>query len=199
MAKPILCLDFDGVIHSYASGWKGADVIPDPPVDGAIAFMLGALNHFDVVIFSSRSNQPGGLEAMRAWLRKEADAAWYESPVGPGLEDVRFVTEKPPALITIDDRALLFDGIWPSFEELKAFKPWNKRALGATGKFPQGKLQDDDEGELRMAIAYDKLNGIVRVEFGKPVAWLGLPPPEAIQFARLLLRHAGAKKIEIEI
>ena len=28
--KPILCLDFDGVIHSYISGWKGADVIPDP-------------------------------------------------------------------------------------------------------------------------------------------------------------------------
>ena len=29
MAKPILCLDFDGVIHRYDSGWKGADVIPD--------------------------------------------------------------------------------------------------------------------------------------------------------------------------
>ena len=31
MPKPILCLDFDGVVHSYTSGWKGADVIPDPP------------------------------------------------------------------------------------------------------------------------------------------------------------------------
>ena len=64
MGKPILCLDFDGVIHSYTSGWKGADVIPDPPVDGALDFLERASAHFDVQIFSSRSNQPGGIEAM---------------------------------------------------------------------------------------------------------------------------------------
>ena len=124
--KPILCLDFDGVVHSYTSRWQGADVIPDGPVEGAIAFMLGALHRFDVVIFSSRSNQKGGLDAMKRWLRAHAGAAWYESPDGQGLEDVRFVTEKPPALVTLDDRAITFTGTWPTLESIAQFKPWNK-------------------------------------------------------------------------
>ena len=68
MSKPILCVDFDGVIHSYASGWKGADAIPDPPVPGAMEFLREALRHFRVSIFSSRSNQPGGIAAMQARL-----------------------------------------------------------------------------------------------------------------------------------
>jgi hypothetical protein len=129
MAKPILCLDFDGVIHSYNSGWKGADVVPDPPTEGAIAFMLAALRHFDVTIFSSRSNQRGGLNAMKEWLREHAGGCWHPSPDGPGLEDVRFVTEKPAAMLTIDDRALTFTGDWRDFNPAKllTFQPWNKR------------------------------------------------------------------------
>ena len=34
MYIPTVSFDFDGVIHSYRSGWKGAAVIPDPPVEG---------------------------------------------------------------------------------------------------------------------------------------------------------------------
>lgn len=127
MNKPILCLDFDGVIHSYTSRWQGADVIPDPPVEGAIAFVLGALHDFDVVIFSSRSNQPGGIAAMQKWLKEHAGSCWYESPAGPGLEDVRFVKEKPPAMVTLDDRAITFTGTFPNPHDLLGFKPWNKK------------------------------------------------------------------------
>ena len=129
MSKPILCLDFDGVVHSYISGWQGADIITDPPVDGAIAFMIQALDHFDVCVFSSRSNQKGGVRAMENWLKEHAGACWYPSPAGAGLEEVRFVTEKPPAFLTIDDRAITFHGDFSTLspEELLKFKPWNKR------------------------------------------------------------------------
>lgn len=131
MSKPILCLDFDGVIHSYTSPWVDAQTIPDPPVEGAIAFMLAALNHFDVVIYSSRSKDPRGIAAMKSWLYEHAGAAWHESPCGPGLEDVRFEHQKPAAFLTIDDRALTFDGAWPSLDAIKTFKPWNKRGPAA--------------------------------------------------------------------
>jgi hypothetical protein len=38
-----------------------------------------------------------------------------------------------------------------------------------------------------------------RTNFGKPIAWFAMPPEHAINFARLLLRHAGVKKVEIEL
>ena len=201
MNKPILCLDFDGVIHTYSSGWKGADVIPDPPVDGAMEFLWRATDHFRVAIFSSRSNQKGGLRAMKVWLTENFRFFWAadRTTCDDKLAEIEWPTEKPAAFVTIDDRALTFDGSWPSIESLKDFKPWNKRPFGATGHFSDGKIDDSDQGDLRLGVAYDKLNGIVRVEFGKPVAWLGLPSPQAIEFARLILKNAGAKKIEIEI
>ena len=127
MSKPILCLDFDGVIHSYSSGWKGADVIPDPPVDGAIPFIYIALGHFRVAIFSSRSHQPGGLEAMQRWLiRYEAQHPDAHLWHADWTAEIEWPTEKPPAFLTIDDRALTFTGEWPEIETLLAFKPWNK-------------------------------------------------------------------------
>lgn len=127
--KPILCLDFDGVIHSYESGWQGADVIPDPPVPGAIAFLREAVKHFRVVIYSSRSNTHNGRVAMRTWLgnhimQDDPNIIRHDPPWFAAIE---WPTEKPAAMVTIDDRAITFEGTWPSIETLITFKPWNKR------------------------------------------------------------------------
>ena len=70
---------------------------------------------------------------------------------------------------------------------------------GATGKFPHGKLGRSDEGELRVAVARDEQYGLVRVEFGKPVAWLAMKPEHAIEFAKAIMRKAGAKQIEVTL
>jgi hypothetical protein len=121
--KPILCLDFDGVIHSYTSGWKGARNIPDPPMPGAIDFIVEALlEGWDVVIHSSRARHFGGITAMRDWLRKHAGNEW--DTMGVAVADVRFVRWKPPAVVTIDDRAIRFEGMWPNAKALRMFKPW---------------------------------------------------------------------------
>ncbi len=123
--KPILCLDFDGVVHSYTSGWKGPRNIPDPPVPGAIEFISEALNSgWDVVIHSSRSRYWFGRAAMRAWLMRHAGNMW-DGPFA-GLCQVRFTKYKPPAMVTLDDRAMTFTGAWPVLEGLRRFRPWNK-------------------------------------------------------------------------
>lgn len=62
--------------------------------------------------------------------------------------------------------------------------------FGATGKFPFGRIDASDDGELQMGIAADHQSGIVRVEFGTPTAWLGLPSGVAREFAKMLISKA---------
>lgn len=137
MVKPIICLDFDGVIHSYTSGWQGAHVIPDPVVPGAIDFITKLIPYATPAVFSSRTGQPLGLEAMRLYVFTELCVHYHEQLVGggkdPPLNAVRAFNEiswpltKPPALATIDDRAITFTGEWPNISDLINFKPWNKK------------------------------------------------------------------------
>ena len=176
---PILCLDFDGVIHAHKSGYQGARVIPDGPVDGALEFISEALEHFEVHIYSSRSNQWGGRRAMRQWMEDNMVKAiehaasqhnwvrdkkehplmrWLDldtmEPFNLVVEDAarKFVKAihwpryKPPALVTIDDRALTFTGVWPTMDTLKDFKPWNRRSSDVGWDDVIGIFQDPPEG-----------------------------------------------------
>ena len=153
--KPILLLDFDGVLHSYSSGWKGARNIPDPPVDGALQFLIEAQDTFQVCIYSNRSRQFGGKRAMKKWLREHYEEISGEPAQTPEffyrwisetafadpweheveyaitrlLRCIKFPTKKPAAFMTIDDRAFCFGGTFPDTEDLYRFKPWNKRGV----------------------------------------------------------------------
>lgn len=41
-------------------------------------------------------------------------------------------------------------------------------------KWPDGRLSGDDDGETAYAIAADPRNKIVRIQFSKPMCWIGL-------------------------
>jgi len=126
-----LCIDFDGVLHSYVSGWKGADRVDDPPVPGAMRFLVDATHHFEeVAVYSSRSKEAGGIEimatAIQSWLAEEnlMDVSEAYHFV---MKRLTFPREKPAAWLTIDDRCICFDGTFPSFDIINTFRPWNKR------------------------------------------------------------------------
>lgn len=69
--------------------------------------------------------------------------------------------------------------------------------LGATGKFPEGKLNDADKGEIMVAVG--KAGDKIIVDFGpEPVKWVGLNHTQAIELGRSLLKHAGVV-VTIEI
>lgn len=61
--------------------------------------------------------------------------------------------------------------------------------LGATGKFPLGKLTPEDEGEI--AIGFARHDGKVIVDFGKPTAWIGFTPEQADEIADKLREFAA--------
>lgn len=130
--KPILCVDFDGVIHSYTSPWQGAEIIPDPPVPGALKWLWKATEWFDVHVYSSRSKTPSGIAAMKHWFLDHCTAEFGSDHPMAAIENhpLTFSHEKPAAFLTIDDRAYCFEGDWSDLEpaDLLSFKPWNKRA-----------------------------------------------------------------------
>ena len=119
--KQTIILDFDGVIHSYSSGWKGADVIPDPPTPGAKEAIARLRERYIVVVVSSRTHQPGGIEAIKNWLAKH------------DIEVDDVPSHKPPHVCTVDDRAFRFEGDWQAVLDgiEGACVPWNKKGKEA--------------------------------------------------------------------
>lgn len=56
--------------------------------------------------------------------------------------------------------------------------------LGATGRFPEGKLNEQDRGELRLAIGTQ--NGKLVIDFGTYLSWVALSKEEVIGFIEVL-------------
>lgn len=111
--KTVYC-DFDGVIHSYVSGWQGPDVIPDPPVPGAIEWLNEIGVDYDIKIFTTRARYPEAIQAIHSWLKDQGFVGGCE-----------VTCEKGPGLLYIDDRAWRFRGVFPSARAIRhGLTPW---------------------------------------------------------------------------
>lgn len=114
MDKKTVVFDFDGVIHSYKSGWQGVSVISDPVVPGIQAAINNLrMGGYEVIVVSTRCARPDGMGAVRRYLRDNHIV----------VDDV--MATKPPAICYIDDRAICFDGdAIRLIDKVKNFKPW---------------------------------------------------------------------------
>ena len=173
-----VCVDLDGVLAQY-DGWKGHEHIGEP-ISGAVRFTRALGDFCHVTIHTSRSE----LHFVETWLKKHAfhfSSIWQ----APG---------KPMAVAYVDDRAVLCrpEKDIENYDYDRALRMCRALCdgdeLGSQGTFSKGKLNDDDEGDIKMMIS--RADGVVRVDFGKPVGWLGLPRAEAEEFANLILKHA---------
>lgn len=76
-------------------------------------------------------------------------------------------------------------------DELKRRFETAPDGLGATGRYPEGKLNEHDEGEIAFAVAADLVHKKVLINFGKPVAFLGMTQKQAIELGAMLIAKAG--------
>lgn len=127
MTKYNIAVDFDGVINSYTSGWTGEDHLPDPPVDGAFAWLEEVSKTYRVVLHTARLSSSRRTAkvvlALDSWFRK------HGLPEGV-LRSIQYWTDpgKPQAVLYIDDRAYRFTGAnFPSVEEITNLRPWGEK------------------------------------------------------------------------
>jgi hypothetical protein len=107
-----ICIDFDGTIIPFVSDLY-ADVAP---IRGAISVLRGLKERgYQIVIFTSRMSE--------TWWRYEAQGAWrdfgniqhkyvYDILTKHEIPFDRITSEKVPAILYLDDRAVPFRNSW---------------------------------------------------------------------------------------
>ncbi len=75
-------------------------------------------------------------------------------------------------------------------ELLKILK--QQRDGTAQRQWPEGRVNGSDDGQIVFQITSDKDQGVIQLDFGKPVIWVGMNPQDAINLAQSLIQHARA-------
>jgi len=105
-SKPVIAIDFDGVIHKYSKGY-GDGSLYDKPMEGVSEALKQLSKQYDIVIFTTRENT--GIPPEMG-IEKDENTVWgwlIKNKLDNYIYDI---TNKKPveAKLFIDDRALEF-------------------------------------------------------------------------------------------
>jgi hypothetical protein len=127
----VVAVDFDGVINSYLSGWKGPTETDAPVLSAAESLKTLYNRGYKVIIFSTRANTQEGIDTIREYLRRHTE--------NNELADTIEITDKKPiADMYIDDRAIPFNGDWEeTLEKIETFEPWMAKGGFVEGEHPR--------------------------------------------------------------
>ncbi len=95
--------------------------------------------------------------------------------------------EIPGDLLPDADEKELSDGI-PEHLQDRLDEAAKEKDFGATDQYPEGKLADHDEGEIRFGVT--DAEGKVIINFGKSVRSFGLTPEQAKELGGILINRA---------
>lgn len=138
--KKTITIEFDGCICRQPCDPDYEGKAEGPPVPGAMAFIVEALDRYCVVVCSPRAVNQGGIGVMWDYLRDgmaeyyagQIRQAWPEgqesairaaahNKASDTVRRIDFVKARPVAHLNIDPRAYRFVGVWPSMDAVEAF------------------------------------------------------------------------------
>lgn len=137
-----ICIDFDGVIHAYSKGWDNGDTYDFPLPHSLETIELALDAGFRVIILSTRSPRQ-----VKAWFDRIVYGDYqftmsgikvpFKYRIVPfwkkfwNVDGVVGITNrKLPATIYLDDRAICFNGDWPSaFAKCCNFETWQEKGI----------------------------------------------------------------------
>lgn len=109
-----VCVDFDGVLHSYERGWADGTIYGDW-MPGAVSALSQLMRRYAVVIHTTRSPRQ-----VARWIERQSGCGfecttrlprrgWLRRPGFWNTQGVLLVTDrKVPAVAYVDDRAVQF-------------------------------------------------------------------------------------------
>lgn len=107
--KPVIAVDFDGVIHGYSEGWKDGSIY-DSPIVGCKNALTILAKQYRILIWSTRNydrvingeSQSNQVEDIKAYLEK------HQIP----YDEIYIDPNKPMCDLFIDDNAYRFEKDW---------------------------------------------------------------------------------------